>query len=108
MRRLAERVTASVQDVKSLLADIRRSSEQTADATSDSRRLAESTTDSARQISALTEQQRTATGQVFESINEISVLVTAGLHSTRDVRASSESLHRTAERLNELVRQFKT
>jgi methyl-accepting chemotaxis protein len=108
MRRLAERVTASVADVKSLLVDIRTSAEQTATATGDSRRLAESTTESARRISTVTEQQRTATSQVLDSMTEISALVSSGLTSTRDVRSSSAHLHSAAERLNQLVRHFKT
>lgn len=107
MRRLAERVTASVQDVKSLLVDIRGSTEQTAQTTSESRRLIEGTTESARQISMVTEQQRSATGQVQESLHELSQNLSASVTSVRDVRTSSEMLHKTADRLNQLVRQFK-
>jgi methyl-accepting chemotaxis protein len=107
MRRLAERVTASVQDVKSLLVDIRGSTEQTALTTGDSRRLVESTTESARQISMVTEQQRTATGQVLESMRELSNHLSASVTSVREVRSSSERLHSTAARLNQLVQQFK-
>ncbi len=107
MRRLAERVTASVQDVKSLLVDIRGSTEQTALTTTDSRRLVESTTESARQISMVTEQQRTATGQVLESMRELSMHLSASVTSVREVRSSTEMLHNTAARLNQLVRQFK-
>lgn len=107
MRRLAERVTASVQDVKSLLVDIRSSTEQTALTTADSRRLVEGTTESARQISMVTEQQRTATGQVLDSMRELSIHLSASVTSVREVRSSSEMLHSTAERLNQLVKQFK-
>ncbi len=107
MRRLAERVTASVQDVKSLLVDIRGSTEQTALSTADSRRLVEGTTESARQISMVTEQQRTATGQVLESMRELSGHLSASVTSVREVRSSSEMLHSTAARLNQLVQQFK-
>ena len=46
MRRLAERVTASVQDVKFLVADVRAFGSSTIMATEEGRRLAESTTES--------------------------------------------------------------
>lgn len=107
MRRLAERVTASVQDVKSLLVDIRGSTEQTAERTTESRRLVESTTDSARVISMVTEQQRTATSQVQESMRELSSHLSASVTAVREVHVSSELLRDTAERLNLLVQQFK-
>src|SRR5205823_4647601 len=72
MRRLAERVTASVQDVKSLVDDIRSYGSATVTATEEGRKLAEGTTDSARQISMVTQQQRTGTEQVTESMKDIS------------------------------------
>ena len=49
MRRLAERVTASVQDVKSLVSDVRAFGSSTIMSTEEGRRLAVSTTESARQ-----------------------------------------------------------
>jgi methyl-accepting chemotaxis protein len=108
MRRLAERVTASVQDVKSLLVDIRSSAAATAISTDESRKLAESTNESARQITMVTQQQRTATGQVLESMREISNILGESVTSTREIRASSEMLRKTAEHLNQVVGNFKT
>jgi methyl-accepting chemotaxis protein len=107
MRRLAERITASVVDVKSLLVDIRTSAASTASATDDGRQLAEGTTESARQITMVTQQQRTATGQVLESMREISSVLGVSVTSMREIRASSEMLRKTAEHLNEVVGQFK-
>lgn len=107
MRRLAERITASVQDVKSLLVDIRSAATSTGSATDDGRQLAESTTESARQITMVTQQQRTATGQVLESMHEISSVLAGGVTSMREIRASSELLRKTAENLNEAVGKFK-
>lgn len=107
MRRLAERVTGSVQDVKSLLADIRSSAAATAISTDESSKLAEGTTESARQITMVTQQQRTATGQVLESMREISTILGDSVTSMREIRASSEMLRKTAEHLNEVVGNFK-
>ena len=107
MRRLAERVTGSVQDVKSLLADIRSSAAATAISTDESSKLAEDTTESARQITMVTQQQRTATGQVLESMREISTILGDSVTSMREIRASSEMLRKTAEHLNEVVGNFK-
>ncbi len=107
MRRLAERVTASVQSVKSLLVDIRSSAAASASSTDESRKLAENTTESARQITLVTQQQRTATGQVLESMQEISAILSDSVTSTREIRASSEMLRRTAQHLNEVVGKFK-
>ncbi len=107
MRRLAERVTASVQDVKSLLVDIRSSGASTVVATEDGRKLAESTTESARQITMVTQQQRTATGQVLESMREISTILGQSVTATRETRASVEMLRTTAEHFNQVVGKFK-
>lgn len=107
MRRLAERITASVQDVKSLLVDILSAAASTGSATDDGRQLAEGTTESARQITMVTQQQRTATGQVLESMNEISSVLAGSVTSMREIRASSELLRKTAENLNEAVGKFK-
>jgi methyl-accepting chemotaxis protein len=107
MRRLAERVTGSVQDVKSLLVDIRSSAAATAISTDESRKLAEGTTESARQITMVTQQQRTATGQVLDSMREISTILGESVTSMREIRASSEMLRKTAEHLNEVVNNFK-
>jgi hypothetical protein len=54
IRRLAERVTASVRDIKEMVGEVRASSSATVLVTEESRKLAESTTTSARQISLVT------------------------------------------------------
>jgi methyl-accepting chemotaxis protein len=55
----------------------------------------------------VTQQQRTATGQVLESMREISSVLGVSVTSMREIRASSEMLRKTAEHLNEVVGQFK-
>lgn len=107
MRRLAERVTASVQDVKALVADVRASGTSTVMATEEGRRLAESTTDSARIITMVTQQQRTGTEQVSKSMNDIAAILSQSVASTKQTRALAEDLKTQAERLAEVVGRFR-
>lgn len=106
MRRLAERVTASVQDVKSLVSDIRASGSSTVMATEEGRRLAESTTESARLITNVTQQQRTGTEQVSRSMSDIAAVLAQSVSSTRQTRSLAAELKNQADRLAEVVGRF--
>ncbi len=106
MRRLAERVTASVQDIKSLVSDVRASSSSTVMATEEGRKLAEGTTESARQITMVTQQQRTGTEQVSQSMKDISTMLSQSAAATRQQRALAEDLKHQADRLAEVVGRF--
>lgn len=108
MRRLAERVTASVQDVKRLVTDIRESGSTTVMATEESRRLAQGTTEAARQITFVTQQQRSGTEQVSQSVKGITDVVTQAVSATAQTRTSAERLKAQADRLTDLVRRFET
>jgi methyl-accepting chemotaxis protein len=108
MRRLAERVTASVQDVKRLVSDIRESGSTTVMATEESRRLAQGTTEAARQITFVTQQQRSGTEQVSQSVKGIADVVTQAVSATAQTRTSAERLKTQADRLTDLVRRFDT
>jgi methyl-accepting chemotaxis protein len=108
MRRLAERVTASVQDVKRLVSDIRESGSTTVMATEESRRLAQGTTEAARQITFVTQQQRSGTEQVSQSVKGIADVVTQAVSATAQTRTSAERLKAQADRLTDLVRRFET
>jgi methyl-accepting chemotaxis protein len=108
MRRLAERVTASVQDVKRLVTDIRESGSTTVMATEESRRLAQGTTEAARQITFVTQQQRSGTEQVSQSVKGIADVVTQAVSATAQTRTSAERLKAQADRLTALVRRFET
>jgi len=108
MRRLAERVTASVQDVKRLVTDIRESGSTTVMATEESRRLAQGTTEAARQITFVTQQQRSGTEQVSQSVKGIADVVTQAVSATAQTRTSAERLKTQADRLTDLVRRFET
>ncbi len=106
MRRLAERVTASVQDVKKLVFDIRESGSSTVMATEESRKLAEGTTDAARQITFVTQQQRSGTEQVSQSVRGIADVVSQAVSATSQTRTSAQGLKTQADRLSELVQRF--
>jgi methyl-accepting chemotaxis protein len=107
MRRLAERVSASVQDVKTLVADIRSFGSSTVMTTEEGRRLAESTTGSARQITLLTQQQRSGTEQVSQSMSQITALLSQSVASAHQTRSAAETLKGQADRLADLVIKFR-
>ncbi len=106
MRRLAERVTGAVQDVKSLLADIKGSSNATILATEEGRKMADSMTDSARQITRVTQQQQTATEQVLQSLRHIASVLEESVSATQQTRASAALLKNEADRLKGMVGSF--
>lgn len=106
MRRLAERVTASVQDVKKLVADIRESGASTVVATEESKKLAEATAGAARSITLVTQQQRSSTEQVNQSVRALSEIVEQAALATTQTRASAEGLKVFADRLAHLVIGF--
>jgi methyl-accepting chemotaxis protein len=106
MRRLAERVTASVEDIQGLVADVRASSASTVMATEESKRLAESTTESARAITNVTEEQRKGTEQVSKRMAEIAGRLTQSVEATQRTRTLAEDLKARAGELAELVGRF--
>jgi len=107
MRRLAERVTASVHDVKKLVADIRESGASTVVATEESKKLAEATAGAARGITLVTQQQRSSTEQVNQSVRALSEIVEQAALATTQTRASAEGLKAYADRLAKVVVGFK-
>lgn len=108
MRRLAERVTASVEDIKKLVTDIRDSGSSTVMATEESKRLAQETTEAARKITFVTQQQRSGTEQVSQSVKNIADVVTQAVSATSQTRTSAEGLKRQADRLSDVVKQFES
>jgi methyl-accepting chemotaxis protein len=107
MRRLAERVTSSVKDVKSLVSDVRSSGSSTVLATEEAKKLSDSTNESARQISMVTQQQKTATEQVTRGMKDIATVLTQSVSATRQTRTAAENLKVQAERLNKIVARFR-
>ncbi len=107
MRRLAERVTASVGDIKTLVADIRESGASTVVATEESKKLAESTTAAARSITMVSQQQQTSTEQVAQNVRAMAEVVRQAALANTQTRASAEGLKAHADHLAELVRTFR-
>lgn len=106
MRRLAVRVTASVQDVKKLVSDIGDSSSSTIMATEEGRKLARATTEAARSITLVSQQQRGGTEQVSQSVRGLTDVVTQAAAATSQTRTSAQGLKAHADTLSGLVRRF--
>lgn len=106
MRRLAERVTASVEDVKKLVTDIHLSSTSTIMATEEGRRFARETTDAARSITLVSQQQLSGTEQVSQSVRGLAEVVTQAAAATSQTRTTAQGLKRQADQLSELVKRF--
>lgn len=106
MRRLAVRVTASVQDVKKLVSDVRESSSSTIMATEEGRKLARATTEAARSIALVSQQQRGGTEQVSQSVKGLTEVVTQAAAATSQTRTSAQGLKSHADALSEIVRRF--
>jgi len=106
MRRLAERVTASVGNIKTLVADIRESGASTVVATEESKKLAEGTTQAARKITLVTQQQQSSTEQVTQNVRSVAEVIQLAATATSQTKESAEGLKKQADRLTELVRRF--
>jgi methyl-accepting chemotaxis protein len=107
MRKLAERVTASVGDIKALVGDVRASVSASVLATEESSTLAQGTTESARQINLVTQQQRSGTEQAGQSMRDVASMITQSLAATLQVRSLAEDLKGQADNLTGIVSRFR-
>lgn len=107
MRKLAERITASVIDIKKLVSDVRASVSATVIANEESSTLAAGTTESARQINLVTQQQRSGTEQAGQSMRDVASMISQSLASTQQVRSLAEDLKGQADNLTALVSRFR-
>jgi methyl-accepting chemotaxis protein len=107
MRKLAERVTDSVQDIKTLVGDVRASVSATVTATEESSRLAEGTTESARHIHEVTQQQRSDTEQAEQRMRDVSSMISHSLAATQQIRTLAQDLKTQADNLTGLVAKFR-
>lgn len=107
MRKLAERVMASVQDIKQLVADVRASVASTIMVTEESAKLADGTTESARQISLVTQQQTSGTEQAAQSMRDVATMLTQSLSATQQMRSLAANLKGQAEQLSGVVARFR-
>ena len=108
MRKLAERITASVHDIKELVADVRASVSATVMATEESTKLAEGTTESARQISFVTQQQRSGTEQAGTSMRDVATMISQSLSATQEIRSLAGTLQQQADGLTALIGRFRS
>jgi methyl-accepting chemotaxis protein len=106
MRRLAERVTGTVADVRATVSAIGASNVATVDATKDSRELAGSTTAAARRIVDVIHTQGTETELVSTAARTIADSVAASAAAITQTRSSADGLRERAERLERLIEQF--
>lgn len=106
MRRLAERVTGTVTDVRGRVADIKASGSSTVMATEQSRKLANDTASAARQIVLVTQTQSEDTGHAAKAMQSMSEFVVAASVSTTQTRAAAEGLRQQIDKLDLLTRQF--
>ncbi|MFZ5445843.1 MAG: methyl-accepting chemotaxis protein [Myxococcota bacterium] len=107
MRRLSERVSESVRDVKGLVSDIRASAASTVMVTEEARTLAENTAASAQQITFVTEQQRTATEQISASMKEVTAVLGDAVKANGQTRDVATTLSSHAQELAGLTARFK-
>lgn len=120
IRKLADSVTESTQEIGRVVREIQVSSsqlimstERTAKKVEEGKQLAqrtadaldrivsqvEDTTDSAKQISIATQQQRTASDQVVLSMREVAQVSQQAAESSRQISAAIEDLNRLADSL---------
>ncbi|NVB41946.1 methyl-accepting chemotaxis protein [Pseudenhygromyxa sp. WMMC2535] len=105
-RRLAERVSATVNDVRGMLGDIEGASAAAVTATADSLSRSQSTADGARSISGVTQQQGEDTRTVSRALVRVTEGVSSSAVATSQTRAAAEGLRAQAEALEAITRQF--
>ena len=107
MRRLAERVTATVSQVRERIADIEQATAGTINATKSSRSIADSTAAAARQISAISERQSARTYEASAQVVEVDAGMTTTVNAVRQTLAAAEGLRDLAIELERLTGRFK-
>jgi hypothetical protein len=103
MRRLAESVMESVASIRRLMNDMRAASQVAVQAGQEGVALSEETTRSARDIALVTQQQRRATEQVGQSMDDMAATVTDAMARTRQTAANAAELAAAAVQLDTLV-----
>jgi methyl-accepting chemotaxis protein len=106
MRRLAERVTGTVADVRAQVANVEASSASTVLATEKSRQLAQRTAEAARDISKVTAEQSTDTEQASIGVQSVADMVVETTLAMTQTRAAAEGLRAHADALERLIATF--
>ncbi|NVB39515.1 methyl-accepting chemotaxis protein [Pseudenhygromyxa sp. WMMC2535] len=107
MRRLAERVTGTVADVRDRVAAIESATTTTVAATEHSRKLAQDTAEAARMISTLTQTQNAGAAEASATAQSMAAFVIASSSSTSQTSAAADGLRRQVEALERTTREFK-
>lgn len=106
MRRLAERVSTTVDGVSARLVEIDRSSQTTIDATKESRELAQSTAGAAEIISSVTSEQNRDTRSLLSTVEDTNATMEATLASLAQTLVAVADIRHEADLLEALTRQF--
>ena len=108
MQRLAEDVLASVQSVRTMVADITHATDETVASTTHGAHLTAETTSFARRITSLAVQQRASTRQASAAAGEIEQVSSAIAASSEQTLAAAEDLTAESEKLRALLARFHT
>ena len=107
MRRLAERITGVVGDVRERVASINAAGNATVLATDQSRRLAHDTAAVARQISTLTLEQRDDSTRASATAVAMANFVQSAASGMSQTSAAADGLREQVAELERLTRSFK-
>jgi methyl-accepting chemotaxis protein len=103
MRRLAENVTSSVESIQRVLQEIRKASLEAVKASLSGTESSAQTTQSVRDIAGVTEQQRLATIEVSESMDDMTELLNQAMNDIKYTTKSARALSSVADGLSRLI-----
>ena len=106
MRRLAERVTGTVDAVNSAIQDVSAANLETARAALEGRERAVTTTAAAGRIVTLTQSQSHETHEVSRGVGEMATLIAASVSATAQTQAAADRLAEHARALDTLIAQL--
>ena len=106
MRRLAERVTGIVSDVRKHIGEIEVAGSETVAATDRGRALTQRTVEAARQISTVTHKQSQDTGRAAEATQSMAEFVISSASEASQTRAAAEGLREQVTELDRLTQYF--
>lgn len=106
MQKLAESVVGSVEDIRSLTADINNASSASLGSSARAAQNAELTSTRASEISLITQQQRSATAAVVDAIQDIAEYTRQSAEASSEAAASVRELEALAASLSTLVDRF--
>ncbi|WP_181234502.1 methyl-accepting chemotaxis protein [Enhygromyxa salina] len=107
MRRLAERVTGTVDDVRGRITQIQGAGAGALEATQASRALVQGTAEAARAISKVTREQSIGTEEASGGMVAVAQTVNAAAAATSQTRAAAEGLRVHATALERLTSRFR-